>query len=134
MSETSQIIRWHKFPSADAVRDQALGWICRAEAEAIAMQGDFGKPRPALVIQADQFGEHATVTVLPVTSTLVAATLLRITVQPSTENGLQKPSQVMLDKAMTVKRNKVGQAFGRIDADALVEVERCLAVFFGIAK
>ncbi len=106
----------------------------RGDLVAIAMQGDFGKPRPALVIQSDQFGEHATVTVLPVTSTLVAAPLLRITVQPSAENGLQKPSQVMVDKAMTIKRDKVGQAFGRIDADTLVEVERCLAVFLGIAK
>lgn len=101
----------------------------------IAMQGHLGKPRPALMIQADQFNEHATVTVLPVTSTtLVAAPLLRITVYPNAENGLQKPSQVMVDKAMTVKRDKVGPAFGRIDADALVEVERCLAVFLGIAK
>lgn len=100
----------------------------------IAMQGDLGKPRPALMIQADQFNEHATVTVLPVTSTLVAAPLLRITVYPNAENGLQKPLQVMVDKAMTVKRDKVGPAFGRIDADALVEMERCLAVFLGIAK
>ena len=98
------------------------------------MPGDFGKPRPALVIQADQFDEHATVTVLPVTSTLVAAPLFRITVQPSTANGLRKRSQVMVDKAMTVKRNKVGPTFGRIDADTLVEVERCLAVFLGIVK
>ena len=100
----------------------------------IAMQGDFGKPRPALVIQADQFSEHSSVTVLPITSTLVSAPLLRVTIQPSAENGLQKPSQVMVDKAMTMKRDKVGPAFGRIDADALVEVERCLAVFLGIAK
>ena len=106
----------------------------RGDFVTIAMQGDFGKPRPALVIQADQFGEHTTVTVLPVTSTLVAAPLLRITVQPNVENGLQKPSQVMLDKTMTVKRDKIGQALGRIDVDAMVEVERCLAVFLGIAK
>lgn len=106
----------------------------RGDFVSIAMQGDFGKPRPALVIQADQFDEHATVTVLPVTSTLVAAPLFRITVQPDPGNGLQKPSQVMVDKAMTVKRDKVGPAFGRIDVDALVEVERCLAVFLGIAK
>lgn len=106
----------------------------RGDFVTIAMQGDFGKPRPALVIQADQFEEHATVTVLPVTSTLVAAPLFRITVQPSTANGLQKPSQVMVDKALTVKHDKVGQAFGHIDADAMVEIERCLAVFLGIAK
>lgn len=106
----------------------------RGDFVTIAMQGDFGKPRPALVIQANQFDEHTTITVLPVTGTLVAAPLLRITVQPSIENGLQKPSQVMVDKAMTVKRDKLGQSFGRIDADALVEVERCLAVFLGIVK
>jgi len=106
----------------------------RGDLVTIAMQGDFGKPRPALVIQADQFGEHATVTVLPVTSTLVAAPLLRITVQPSAENGLQKPSQVMIDKVITVKRDKIGATFGRIDVDVMVEVERCLAVFLGIAK
>lgn len=106
----------------------------RGDFVTIAMQGDFGKPRPALVIQADPFSELATVTVLPVTGTLVAAPLFRITVQPSAENGLQKPSQVMADKVMTVKLDKVGQAFGRIDADVMVEVERCLAVFLGIAK
>ena len=106
----------------------------RGDLVTVAMQGDFGKPQPALVIQADQFNEHATVTVLPLTSALVAAPLLRITIEPSTENGLQKPSQVMLDKAVTVKRDKIGAAFGRIDANAMVEVERCLAVFLGIAK
>ncbi len=106
----------------------------RGDFVTIAMQGDFGKPRPALVIQADQFNEHTTVTVLPVTSTLVAAPLLRITVQPNADNGLRRPSQVMVDKATTVKRDKVGQAFGRVNADTLVEIERCLAVFLGIAK
>ena len=106
----------------------------RGDFVTIAIQGDFGKPRPALVIQANPFNEHASVTVLPVTSTLVAAPLLRVTVQPGLGSGLQRPSQVMVDKAMTVKRDKVGQAFGCIDADTFVEVERCLAVFLGIAK
>lgn len=106
----------------------------RGDLVSIAIQGDFGKPRPALVIQADQYDELATLTVLPVTSTLVAAPLLRITVSPSAENGLRRPSQVMIDKVVTVKRDKVGQTFGRIDAETLVAVERCLAVFLGIAK
>jgi len=106
----------------------------RGDFVTISLQGDFGKPRPALIIQSDRFNEHATVTVLPVTGTMVAAPLLRVTVQPDASNGLQKPSQVMVDKAMTVKSDKVGPAFGRIGADALIVVERCLAVFLGIAK
>jgi mRNA interferase MazF len=108
--------------------------VTRGDFVTIAIQGDFGKPRPALVIQADMFNEHATVTVLPVTSTLIGAPLFRITVQPSTDNGLQKSSQIMVDKSMTVKRDKIRQTFGRIDANSMVEIERCLAVFLGIAK
>ncbi len=106
----------------------------RGDFVTIAMQGDFGKPRPVLVIQADPFKEHITVTVLLVTSTLVAAPLLRITVQPDAKNGLQKPSQIMVDKAVTVKRDKIGSTFGHIDKNKMVEIERCLAVFLGIAK
>ena len=106
----------------------------RGDLVTIAVQGDFGKPRPALVIQSDPYDAHATVTVLPVSSDLVAAPLFRIAIQPTTENGLHKRSQVMADKALTVRRDKVGPTFGRIDADSMVEVERCLAVFLGIAK
>ena len=106
----------------------------RGDFVTIAMQGDFGKPRPALVIQSDQFNEHVTVTVLLVSSTVVDAPLLRVTIQPSETNGLQKPSQVMVDKAMTVKRDKLGQAFGSADDAAMLEVGRCLAVFLGIAR
>lgn len=108
--------------------------MMRGDLVTIAVQGDFGKPRPALVIQADAFGEHASVTVLPVTGTLIAAPLLRITIQPNAGNGLRQASQVMIDKAVTVKRDKLGHVIGRIDANVMVEVERCLAVFLGIAK
>ena len=106
----------------------------RGDLVTIAMQGDFGKPRPALIIQANQFDEHATVTVLLVSSTLVNAPLFRVMVRPNIENGLQKPSQIMVDKVMTVKLHKLGPTFGRVDSDAMIEVERCLAVFLGIAK
>lgn len=106
----------------------------RGDLVTVAIQGGFGKPRPALVVQANLFSEHSSVTVLPVTSSLIEAPLMRISVQPFAENGLQRPSQVMVDKVMTVKRDKVGPAFGRIDADTMLEVERCLAVFLGIAK
>jgi len=106
----------------------------RGDLVSIAVQGDFGKPRPALVIQSDNFDSHATVTVLLLSSTLVDAPLFRITVQPAPGNGLQMLSQVMVDKAMTVKRDKIGAAFGSLDSIHMLEIERCLAVFLGIAK
>jgi len=106
----------------------------RGDLVTIAMQGDFGKPRPALVIQADAFGDLLSLTLLPVSSSLLDAPRLRVPLQPNAANGLQKPSQVVVDKAMTLKRERVGPAFGRIDPDTLIEVERCLAIFLGIAK
>jgi len=106
----------------------------RGDVVTIALSGDFGKPRPALVIQANLFQEHASVTVLLMTGTLIDAPILRVTVEPSAANGLRKPSQVMIDKIMTVKRDRVGAVLGHIGIDTLVEIERCLAVFLGIAK
>jgi mRNA interferase MazF len=106
----------------------------RGDFATISIQSDFGKPRPALIIQSDLFNEHATVTVLLVSSTLVDAPLFRITVQPDQENGLRKPSQVMVDKIMTVKRNKLGKVFGSANDALMLEVERSLMVFLGIAN
>ena len=105
----------------------------RGDFVTIAMQGDFGKPRPALVVQADPFDALATVTVLPVTSTLIDAPLMRITVEPDAQNGLSKPSQVMADKVVTVKRDKVGPAFGAASQELMLAVSRALTVSLGIA-
>lgn len=100
----------------------------------VALSGDYGKPRPALVIQSDFFDAHPSVTILPVTGELRDAPLYRIGIEPSAETGLRKPSQVMVDKAVTVARDKLGEPFGQINADTLAELDRLLAVFLGIAK
>ena len=106
----------------------------RGDLVSVAIQGNFGKPRSALVIQSPLFANHTSVTVLLVTSTLVDAPLLRVTVQAAPGNGLEKTSQIMIDKAMTLKREKIGSVLGRVNADELTQVERGLAIFLGIAK
>ena len=68
----------------------------------VALQGDQGKPRPALVVQADSFAELSSVTVLPITGTLVEAPLLRVPLEPTQQNGLAKPWQIMVDKRQTL--------------------------------
>lgn len=107
--------------------------MTRGDLVVIALQGDFGKPRPALVVQSDLFAEHPSVTVLPVTSELRETPLFRLTLQPTAENGLRIPSQIMVDKAQTVLREKVGQTIGRLDAATMVAVNRALALFLGFA-
>lgn len=105
----------------------------RGEVVTVALSGDFGKPRPALVIQADQFANTGTLTVLLISGTLVDAPLMRIDVDPSSDNGLRKPSQIMIDKTMTLKRERVGQVLGQLDDGAMLSVSRALAVFVGLA-
>ncbi|YCI05457.1 type II toxin-antitoxin system PemK/MazF family toxin [Ensifer sp. D2-11] len=105
----------------------------RGDLVTVAMPGDFGKPRPALIIQADLFEETGTVIVLLVSGALVDAPLLRPTVRPTPENGLRKPSQIMIDKAMSVKRDKLGPPFGRLNDETMLSVARSLAVFLGLA-
>ena len=106
----------------------------RGDFVTIALPGDFGKPRPALVIQADKFDDHATATVLLVSNTLIDAPLFRIAVRPDEANGLTKPSPVMVDTAMTVKRDKLSEPFGTASDEVMLEIGRCLAVFLGIAR
>jgi len=104
----------------------------RGDLVTVAVSGDFGKPRPALVIQSDLFDETGTVTVLLVSSALAEAPLIRVTVEPSLQNGLQKTSQIMIDKAMSVKRDKIGPAIGHLEDEKMLAVTRSLALFLGL--
>jgi mRNA interferase MazF len=109
--------------------------VKRGDIVTIVLPGAYGKPGPALVVQSDLFEGLRSATVLPVTSALRAAPLLRIPVEPDPANGLRKRSRVMIDKAQTaVPREKVGSTIGRLDPEALVSVERALATFLGIAE
>ena len=105
----------------------------RGDIVTVAMAGDFGKPRPALVVQADPFDQTGTITVLLISGTLVAAPLIRLPVRPTPENGLLKPSQIQIDKTMSVQRHRVGAVVGRLDDATMLAVTRSLALFFGIA-
>jgi mRNA interferase MazF len=107
--------------------------VRRGDIVTIVLPGAYGKPRPALVVQADFFDSLASVTILPVTSALRAAPLLRVTIEPEPATGLRKRSQVMVDKAQTVPREKVGNIIGRVDPETQIAVDRALAVFLGIA-
>lgn len=106
----------------------------RGDLVVVALPGDFGKPRPALILQSDLFlATHPSVTVLPITSEIRDAPLFRIVVEPSRSNGLRKISQIMVDKPMTFRRDKIGAPIGRLDDDLLVRVNRALILWLGIS-
>ncbi|MFT4219538.1 MAG: type II toxin-antitoxin system PemK/MazF family toxin [Microbacterium sp.] len=92
------------------------------------------KPRPALIVQDDVFADSESVTVLPLTSTLLDAPLLRVRVPGSDLSGLDRDSDIMIDKLTTVRRANVHTRVGRLTAPQLVEVERAMLTFLGLAR
>jgi mRNA interferase MazF len=104
----------------------------RGDLVTVAVSGDYGKPRPALVIQSDAFAVLPSVTVLRLTSDILPLHLIRITVEPTAENGLRRTSQVMIDKATTVPTGKIGDVIGTLDSVAMQRVGSALTAFLGL--
>jgi mRNA interferase MazF len=94
---------------------------------------DFGKPRPAIVVQADIYLGLEFITLVPLTSHVLAFVTLRILLEPSPTNGLRRVSQAMIDKVGAVPREKVGPVIGHLSDDDISRVNRALAVFLGFA-
>jgi mRNA interferase MazF len=105
----------------------------RGDLVTVALSGDYGKPRPAVVIQSNLFAEHPSVTILPLTSDLRETPIFRVRILPDQTNGLHAPSDVMIDKLHTVARDKIRETFGSLGNVQLIEIERAIAVWLGIA-
>ncbi len=106
----------------------------RGDVVIVAATGDYGKPRPAVVVQTNAFPEaHPSVVICQMTSDVVDAPDFRVTIQPNEENGLRTLSQVMADKPVTVRRERIGQLVGRLaDAD-IGRLNIALAFVMGLA-
>jgi mRNA interferase MazF len=105
----------------------------RGQFVTVAAPGDYGKPRPALVVQSDLFAELPSVVICPLTTTIrTDADLFRLDVEPSPHNGLRQPSQIAIDKITVIPADKFGAVIGRADDALLLRVNRALALFLGI--
>ncbi len=104
----------------------------RGDLVTVAVSGDYGKPRPALIVQADAFDLHPSVIVLPLTSEMHDAPLVRVTVEAGESTGLRVPSQIMVDKATAVPRVKLGTRIGQVDEATMRTVDQALRGFLGL--
>jgi mRNA interferase MazF len=106
----------------------------RGDVVTVAAAGDYGKPRPAVIVQTDAFPEsHASVVVCQMTSDLVDAPDFRVTIEPGPENGLRARSQVMADKPVTIRRERVGQSIGHLGEGDVARLNVALAFVMGLA-
>lgn len=92
-----------------------------------------GKPRPVLILQADQFNATRSVTVCGLTTDDLDAPLIRPIVEPTAENGLRRTSWLMIDKVTTIPRRRLGTRIGSLDKEVMTKAERAIAVFLGLA-
>lgn len=107
--------------------------IKRGDIVTVAAKGHYsGKPRPALVLQSDLFSTLGSVTICLLSTEILDAPLFRLTVEPSSSNGLQHVSQIMIDKIVTVPHDTIGPRIGSLNRELMVRVDRSLAVFLGI--
>ena len=105
----------------------------RGDVVIVAVAGDYGKPRPAVIVQTDLVNDtHASIVVCPVTSHLQEAELFRLTITPSPDNGLQKTSQIMVDKIVAVRRDKIREGIGYLDEEVMIRLNRSLAFWLGL--
>lgn len=106
----------------------------RGDLVTVAAAGDHGKPRPAVIVQTDAFPKsHASVVVCQLTSELVDAPDFRVTIDPRRENGLRLTSQVMADKPVTIRRERIGRKIGRLDTQDMARLSAALAFVLGLA-
>jgi mRNA interferase MazF len=108
--------------------------VKRGDVVTVAASGDYGKPRPAVIVQTNALpAEHASVIVCQMTSDMADAPDFRITVEPTEKNGLRTRSQVMADKPVTIRRERVGRRIGSLDDKDVDRLNVALAFVMGLA-
>jgi mRNA interferase MazF len=100
-----------------------------------AFQGDLGKPRPAVIIHADEFIEnHVTLLLCPLTTFLADSPGFRPTIEPSATNGLNTTSQVMVDKMTHLRKPAISQIIGHLDDDEMQMLESAVITITGLRQ
>jgi mRNA interferase MazF len=108
--------------------------VKRGDVVTVAAAGDYGKPRPAVIVQTDALpSEHASVIVCQMTSDIVDAPDFRVIIEPTDANGLRSRSQVMADKPVTVRRARIGKHVGTLNTKDLSRLNVALAFVLGLA-
>jgi mRNA interferase MazF len=109
--------------------------IARGSVVLMVVTGDLGRPRPGIVVQSDDLGADTfTVLICPSTSDIDMSRLLRPIVEPTEINGLRLQSQLMTDKLMPLRRDRIRRVIGKLEPDALDALNRALLVVLGLAR
>lgn len=106
----------------------------RGEIVIVSAPGDYGKPRPGVVVQSDAYNStHDSIAICLISSSPGTPTSFRIPVHPTAKTRLRKESQIMIDKIMTFKRSRIGGPIGSLDTETMAALDRGIAIWLGLA-
>lgn len=107
--------------------------MLRGDIVVCSLSGDYGKPRPAVIVQSDYFNPtHASITVCPITTHLCKTPLFRLTLIPSEQNGLKHESQIMVDKISTLSREKIKQKIGLLTVEQINDLNQAIKLWLNL--
>ncbi|HZP78412.1 MAG TPA: type II toxin-antitoxin system PemK/MazF family toxin [Pseudolabrys sp.] len=107
----------------------------RGDVVLMVAPGDLGRPRPGVVVQSDDLGSATTtVLVCPLTSDVTENLGIRPIIEPASSNGLRARSQIMTDKLLALRRDRIRTTIGKIDANLLALLDRALLIVLGLAR
>jgi mRNA interferase MazF len=106
----------------------------RGDVVAVAATGDYGRPRPAVIVQEDRLRATSSITICAFTTDPTEAPLLRMLAEPSDRNGLGSASRLMIKKVTTVPKARLGKRIGNLNDEDVVRLHWALTVFLGLAR
>ena len=105
----------------------------RGDVVIVSLPGDYGKPRPAVILQNDRLdGQLDSYVIALLTTSPAGSEIVRVTVEPSAENGLREVSRVMVDKLYAIPSHRISQHVGKIDDATMRKLERPLMILLDI--
>lgn len=107
----------------------------RGDVVIVALPGDLGKPRPAVIVQADVLNDNLrTIMLCPISSFSSNPSFFRVPIKPAPENGLRLPSEIMVEKLQAANRIRIAQVIGRLDDLTLRKLARSLTITLGLTE
>ena len=108
--------------------------VRRGDVVLVVVPSELGRPRPGVVVQADEFDELSTIFICPISSDLQERLTLRPIIEAQAANGLRLRAQIMTDKMIALRRNRVRRVIGHIDRETSEHLDRALLVVLGLAR
>ena len=101
----------------------------------IVAYGELGRPRPAVIVQADELGDSTTtILACPITSEVAEKLSVRPILEAAAGNGLRIRSQIMTDRILAIPRGRIRQVIGVVDSQIADHLDTALLHVLGLGR